>query len=134
MANWSGLWDRQYGTPYAMIGGNTPEYNNTLKQEVANLSRGRGGRVLTAIIAALTGAAAGQTAASTYKQVDPDPALGQSYSGGGKRTVSTKTDINRATTAADLTLVDNLLGQINGTLLTSTDKSGNGGGGKVGSF
>lgn len=134
MANWSGLWDRQYGTPYSQLGSNTSEYNGTLKQEVANLGRGRGGRILASIIAALTGAAAGQTAASTYKQVDADPALGQSYSGGGKRTVSTKTDINRATTGADVTLVDNLLGQINGALITSTDKSGNGGGGKVGSF
>lgn len=133
MANWSGLWDRQYGTPYSQLGGNTKEFNSTEKAEVARLFRGRGSRIMGAVLRALTGAAVGGTATQTYRQVASEGDINAGLSNGGKRTVNTVTDINRVTTSADETLIDEMTTRLNAPTSYPTDKGG-GGGGKLGSF
>lgn len=128
MPTWSGLWNRQYNEPYAPLsGGNTTDYNNTIRNELAKDFRGPAGRKLGAIVRALTGAAVGAgTALSQVRQIPASPDVTASFSGGGKVTAVTVTEINRLTVAADETYVD-------GTTQRSTaptypvDKAGNGG-------
>lgn len=134
MVSWSGLFDRQYGQPYAPLGtNNTKEFNATEKATLTRAFRGRGNRMLAAVVQALTGAAVGGAASATYKQVAGDANPSSPLTGGGVRTVSTSTDVGRVTTVADQTLVV--------TLLTATsaptypvDRSGSGGGGKLGTW
>jgi hypothetical protein len=107
VTNWAGLYDGWYGQPYALqFTQTTPE---TWLSRLFSGSR-RGMRKDKALITALLGAAAGGTAASTYKRVDASNDALVLDSMGGQRSVETVTDINRATTSADVT---NLLALMN---------------------
>lgn len=143
MANWSGLWDRQYGIPYTQLGTqigyteNTIEFNSTKMLKLAKTLRQRGDRVLARIMYALTGAAAGGSASENLSRLTAVQGLGDALSNGGQRTVASVSLVNRVTTAADVTLVQRLLTQTFGPTLVSgyvRDTAGNGGGGKVGAF
>lgn len=71
------------------------------KRRIGALFNKNGLRALRKITEILTGAAPGTTATKTHKQVSArENAQGEL---GGKRTIETITDVNRATTAADAT-------------------------------
>lgn len=142
MANWSGLWDRQYGTPYVSLGAqigfteNTNEFSAGLRDRFAKLVRQKGDRVLARLMFTLMGVVPGTTATETLSQLTSVAGLGDPTSNGGKRTIASVNVVNRATTAADQTYIRSILTQAFGPTLVSgypTDKGG-GGGGKVGAF
>jgi hypothetical protein len=86
------------------------------------------------LIRALNGTASGGTATATHAQRTADPSLGQAYSGGGAIAIATVNDVSRVTTAADVTLINAVLDKTFAPSPYPVDKSGNGGGGKVGAF
>jgi hypothetical protein len=143
MANYSGLWDRHYLTPYAQLEAatgedtNTATFNSTSKRMLSKLMRHKGTRPLARIMIALTGAAAGGSASETRTRVDAVAANGNPLSNGGLIPIETQSLINRATTAADESLIESLLDGSFGPSLVAgypADAAGNGGGGKVGRF
>lgn len=138
MANWSGLWDRQYGVPYTALGtNNTSEFNNSQRMRIAKTLRMRGARPLARIMYALTGAVAGGSASENATRIPAVTALGDPLSNGGQRTPAAVSLVNRVTTAADITMIQGILAQIFGPTLVSgypTDAAGNGGGSKLGKF
>lgn len=133
--SYSGLWNREYGEPYSPLGtNNTNELNNTTRKRLSKLLRGRGDRILATLLKSLNGAAVGETANAEYIQIAADPSLSSAYSGGGARVINTKTDIDRVTTAADKTMIDEIIDQTFHPNPYPKDKSGAGGGGKLGRF
>lgn len=133
MANWSGLFNGQYGQNYSGLGVNTSEISNNEKMRLARGFRGRAGRQLGAIIKALTGAAPGASATDTYNQIPANSSLGNPYPNGGYIAAVAVQDVNRVTTSADEATIDALTTLGTGPTYP-VDKAGNGGGSKVGSF
>lgn len=128
MPSYSGLFNGVYGINHSLL---TTAKGNDATAIARQLSRKTYGRAsLRALFLALTGAAAGGTATTSHKRVDAFDGL-DGIQGGGKRDIETFTPINRATTAADETRVDAMLSQTS-TPTYPVDKSGNGGGNKVG--
>jgi hypothetical protein len=69
-----------------------------------------GFRVFKELLDTLIGAAAGDTASATHKEVGySDPGRSPLLDRGGKIAVSTVTDINRASTAGDVTALKSFL-------------------------
>lgn len=117
MASWSGLFDGTYGAAYATqfsrVGANTYVVNR--------LVRRMGNNKLVELLDTLIGAAAGSTALRTHAQIT-SPSY--SYERGGKRTIETVTDINRASTAADVTALKDIFNNL-GRLTLVADRGGN---------
>ena len=120
----------EYGTAYA------PLFSRSSHERRASIALSRSGfRAARAIMKALTGAAAGDTATDTYVRAGTDQ-QGPTLAGpGGARNMETVTTVNAATTAGQETaiearIVDGLFAQAPSSY--PTDASGNGGGGKVG--
>lgn len=136
MPSYSGLWNGVYGINYSALGSNnTKELNNTERVMLSKtLSRTRGGRVLGVLIKALNGAAAGGTATATHRRITPDVNPASPEIGGGVRPTELKTDISRATTAADETMIDNIIDRTFAPNPYPTDRSRNGGGNKRNRF
>jgi len=84
-------------------------------------------RVFLAMLKAITGAAAGGTATSTYSRV----AAVQGGQQGGLITIEQRQPINRATTAADVAAMTALWNRVVNPTPYVADVSGNGGGGKL---
>lgn len=133
---WSGLWNREYGENYSALGSNnTAEFNSTTNKAISKrISRDRGGRKLAEILRTLVGATAGSTAAVNHVQIAETSNLGNPTAHGGSRTIETIEDVNRATTAADVTVIQGIIDQVFAPSSYPTDAAGNGGGGKVGKF
>ncbi len=121
-------------TPIANGGGRSP-----LESRLARILARNQLRALNAVWTALTGAAAGGTATSTYKRVaapvGPDaaaPVPTQIDALGGNRVIETVTAIDRATTAADEAYVKDILdGDLLERTITYPTVSGSGGSGKI---
>lgn len=127
MPSWAGLWDNVFAQPYAPLN----EPNSTLRG-IARLMAPQALKGQAAVGAALTGQAVGQTASAGVAQVTARQADGMNM--GGAVPISTTSQVNRPTTAADETLLD---AQFNPTFAPATyppDKSGNGGGSKAGTI
>jgi hypothetical protein len=136
MPSYSGLWNGVYGVNYSALAsnGNTFEQNNRLRNTITKLiSKDRGTRKLMALLRALNGVAPGGTATSQFKTISSDVQRGQPMTNGGKRTIDTKLDMNRATTAADVTSINAMLDKLYYPTYP-VDRSRNGGGGKRNSF
>lgn len=136
MPSYSGLWNNVYGVNYSALSsnGNTFEQNGRLKNEITKLlSKDRGTRKLMSLIRALNGVAPGATATATHKTISSDVQRGQPMVNGGKRTIDTKLDMNRATSAADVTLINAMLDK-NYYPTYPVDRSRNGGGNKRNGF
>lgn len=134
MPTWSGLWNRQYGENYSpLAGGNTQDYNNTIRDDMSRVFKSPAGRRLGALVRALTGAAVGATATSIVRQIPASPDPSASFSGGGKITAVPVTEINRATTSADEAYIDGAT-QLATAPTYPVDKSGNGGAKSPGVF
>lgn len=100
MAAWQGLWNQEANSQvgYAFLVNKNPR-RNAMRRSVNRDSF----RVITALFNALIGAASGgATGAITHKRVGAITTT-QIGDGGGLRTIETITDINRVTTAADVT-------------------------------
>lgn len=124
--SFTGLWNNVYGAPYALTGS-----RNKLERDIAIAFEKAGSQPLSAVAIALNGSAVGGTAARTRARVLALRSL-SGYDLGGQRAIETVTDINRATTAADETALDAIYNGVFALTSYPVDRSGNGGGGKVG--
>ena len=125
MPAWAGGWDHVFGQPHAL----TNEAGSTARG-VARLMSAQGNLAFGAVAAALTGAAPGAQATAQYAQVSARQADGANM--GGLVPITPRVEVNRPTTAADELLVD---AQLKPTFWPTTypvDKSGNSGGGFLG--
>lgn len=125
MPSWAGGWDNMFGQPYAPLN----EPGSTLRG-IARLMAPQAVRGQGAIGTTLTGQAVGQTASAGVAQVTSRQADGMNM--GGLVPISTTSQVNRATTAADEALLD---AQLNPTWAPNpypVEKSGNSGGGILG--
>jgi hypothetical protein len=100
MAAWSGLYNLWYNDPYTGV--------RTTRQmqfdlTVNKMFRKIGSQTALKLLIATIGAAAGGTATATYSRVAPSVLSSDPSMYGGLRSIETKTLINRATTAADVT-------------------------------
>ena len=103
MPAWSGLYNGEHGENHSLLVNET-----SLKTKLTNVMRRLGVRKEKALLAALIGAATGGTASLSRTRIEATTDTG--YKLGGKRTVETVSDINRATTAADVTALKDILG------------------------
>lgn len=127
MPAWSGLFDGVYNAPYALLN----EAGARLRG-VARLFATQDAVAEGEIGVMLTGAAVGQTAQATVKQVQALQADGMNQ--GGQRVIDTTTVINRVTTSADEARFDAAFQPTFAPTSYPADKSGNGGGGKAGTL
>lgn len=124
MARWSGFWDHVYPGGHSLITNGTGNIRRALGLSMS----GYGRKPYNRVIAQLAAGNVGGTALGTNTRVS-SPIDGLSL--GGKRTIETKTFINRVTTAADQAkIAEDLL--YNNRPTWPRDRSGNGGGGKGG--
>jgi hypothetical protein len=119
---WSGLFDGVYGSPYAL---QFPK-NLPLRGVIAQLLLHRGLRRDASVIMSLLGAAPGATATSSYTRVKaPNTGPSDIMKNGGKVATETFVEINRATTAADVTELKTFLFDKNHNIAVAKDKGGN---------
>ena len=120
MANWSGLYDGWYRDPYT---GARSTRQTPFDLTINKLFRKIGSRQAGALLNVLIGAAAGTTATYTYQR----PAVQNIFSNpgmlGGLRPIETKTVVNRASTAADVTALKALFA-VGGSLTRVRSSSG----------
>src|SRR5262245_53435446 len=123
MPSWAGLWDGVYAQPYAPLNEPTATERDIARSLAPAAEIGLG-----ALAAQLSGQAPGGTATASYTQRTAVQADGPNQ--GGLVPISTKSVINRATTAADETRMDTVMFKpVFAPLVYPVDKSGNGGGG-----
>lgn len=144
-SGWSGFWqmtgDMQLyaAIPRARQGGRSP-----LERHIAKTFKRNQLRELVAVMAALNGAAAGGLASASYKRVQAPtgpsqstPAVTEIDEFGGLRTIETVTVINRVTTSADESYVDDVLAVTDNLLSAGLGQAtyptvlGSGGGGML---
>lgn len=136
MPSWSGGWDNMFGQPYALTG-----EPGSAARSVARLMAPQANRYFGGVATALTGAAPGGPVSVGYTQVAPVQADGLNQ--GGIRPISTYTVVNRTTTPTDEIQIDASLTprfmppMLQAGVETSgypVEKSGNSGGGKLGTI
>jgi hypothetical protein len=120
MPSWSGLYDGFYRDPYTGVRSTRQfQFDLTLNK----LFRKVGSRNAGALLNVLLGAAAGTTATYSFSR----PAVQTTFSNpsmlGGLRPIETKTTINRASTAADVTALKALFA-VGGTLTRVRSNNG----------
>lgn len=105
MAAWSGLYNHIHGVNYSPLGSRT-----NLQRKFSRLLEKRGSRVTAKLLQTLDGVAPGSAASYTYPRIsNPDSSEIDKYPYSGKRTLETVTLINRNTTSADVTALNQLL-------------------------
>jgi hypothetical protein len=116
MPTYSGYWSDVARTPYSM----PAPAHSTARSQIATWLLHRGSRADVAKINALLGAVPGAVATSQYTRVAPTNSVVV-----GKQRVEVVTEVNRATTAADVTdLLTNMV-NLNHNLVFRPDKGGN---------
>lgn len=123
MPAWSGFWDTPQGSgAYSLLNNRAPVRNRA--KRIANREQMR---VLTALFGGLIGAASGSNVTATHKRIGASTSdFGPQD--GGRRTIETVTDINRNTTAADITALKEIVTGVTSRPSTyPRDLSGNGG-------
>lgn len=129
MATWSGLWNNEYGENYSLLSNRVGNNHLALARVFAQRIYARG--ALGAVLKSLVDGAVGDPATMSHKRITAERNLEANVQG-GKRVIETFLDINRVTTTTDR---DKLSAAIALSPKPSTypkDKSGNGGGGKLG--
>lgn len=146
ITGWQGLYNAPLAIPSAAAGGGfsfpTAAQNgarNPQDKLIARIFKRNGYRGLSGLMNGLIGAATGSNVTVTYRQISapngpeaPTPVVTSITDFGGNRTIDTTTDINRNTTAADVTWLkkyfNNLLLESG---ITYPTVIGSGGGGKL---
>lgn len=127
VTGFSGLFDTILPTGLTLTG------TRNLENRLTRLMRNRGMHVNKELILTLLGASAGSTAAATRTRADyNDVTPGEPVVRGGVVPLEAEVQINRATTAGDVTQLSAILNDIFYPSSYPVDVSGNGGGGKVG--
>lgn len=103
VTGWQGLWTDVANTP---SGYNFLVNKNPIRNRSKRLVNRKTYRVVSELFDSLIGAASGGAALATHKEIAGITPFG---GGGGLRTISTVEDINRNTTAADITLLKELV-------------------------
>ncbi|MCI0557523.1 MAG: hypothetical protein MN733_03430 [Nitrososphaera sp.] len=99
---------------------------NPLRRSIAQRFDKNGLRSTQEIGLEITGAAAGATASASYSRVKAGEVSGAFQSElGGKRTIETKSDINRVTVAGDITDFDSKILELDSTPTYVANKDGN---------
>jgi len=129
MVSYSGLWDNEYGEPHSLLTNTTGNADTVLAKHFANRIYDRA-KVRELLVTLIAGAV-GDTASTSHLRVQAERDLEANVQG-GKRTIETFTEINRATTTADANNLVAALEQKNRPNPYPVDKSGNGGGNKLG--
>lgn len=130
MPSYSGLFNGVYGEDHALLS-NTVNKQNAQTLLTRLFSRrlySRGG--LGEVINTLVGGASGDAAALSHKRVEARQDLSQNVQG-GLVPIETFEDVDRNTTADDVTNITGALTQKSSPTYTA-DVGGNGGGGKLG--
>jgi hypothetical protein len=128
MAVYSGFWNGIFGANHALTGAQQRQ-----KRAISRIMEKPGNRKLRGLMLALNGAAAGGTATVTHKQIAGPASTPTTLTAlGGLRTVETVTDVNRATTAADETNIDQIINDKFAPASYPADRSGRRSGGNVG--
>lgn len=117
-------------TGYSPLHGGVNGYSliddqNPMERVLTTLFRKQSHNVVRELFDTLIGASAGATAASTYSRVKHDVTAGQTAEQGGAVAIETVTDINRVTTAADVTALKAIITKAT-TPTFPGDLSGNG--------
>ena len=125
MPAWQGLWTDLAGVPggYSLLVNKNPR-RTALRRFVNRESE----RVGAALFNALIGATTGANVTATHKRLAGETVtpVGPAQMG-GLRTIETKTDINRNTTAADVTVLKEMTFNVRNRPTYVRDLSGNGG-------
>lgn len=104
MPAWQGLWNQEANSA---SGHSLLVNKNPRRYGIKRTMNREGFRAVTELFDSLIGAASGGTASASHKRVGHfTPGLG---SEGGSRTIETITDIDRATTAADVTALKEMV-------------------------
>lgn len=104
---WSGLYNREYtDLPNGL--GSLDVHKYPMRSVIRRLGNKYGFKASRALFNALIGAGTGGTATETYKRADAVVKT-SGPQGGGLRTIETITPINRATTAADVTALKEMM-------------------------
>lgn len=123
MPAWQGLWTQEAANPsgYSLLVNKNPRRN-----PIKRTANREGFRKQTPLFNGLIGAASGSNVTSTHKRIAAvtDNSLGNA---GGARTIETITDINRNTTAADVTALKEQVYNVKTRPSYPRDRSGNGG-------
>lgn len=124
MPAWQGGWTDLFGSNHSLLINKNPRRNG-----IRRTMNREGFRVVTELFDTLIGAAAGGAAFASHKRIAGETStptvLG---SMGGARTMETITDINRASTAADVTMLKEMVFGVKTRPATyARDLSGNGG-------
>ena len=136
IGGWQGLWNNVFGEQYSQIDSQNQRYG--LRQALDGYGRAAYNSVIASILGNGIGANATATRKRRASQVVSPPGVIASGFGDTKITQENQTFINRNTTAADRSAVLNDLVDMNGMYAFNAqgtwpvDKSGNGGGGKLG--
>lgn len=121
---YSGLFNGHYGENYETIN------SRAVRKQFRGVFRGKRGRRFAALLAAVTGTAAGATATGTQTRVAAHTPFGDDL--GGVRPAETETLINRVTTSGDIAAIDADIIMSPQPTTYPEDASGVGGGGKLG--
>jgi hypothetical protein len=128
MPAWQGLWDDVHRQTYTLLNQRTQ-----LQRVISNALEKLGSQTTSTLAIALNGIAPGGTALRTRSRVMAT-ANTSAFDLGGRRTIETQTLINRATTTADRDALNTMFNNVYAPSPYPVDRSGNGGGGKVGSL
>lgn len=132
MPAWSGLYNGEYLENYAPLG--STKYKENAYRILGTMfgKRTQSRAVVRELLYSLVGGNVGDPASSTHKRAQATQDLTANVQGGA-RVIESYIDINRVTTAADVTRIQGVLRQsAQPNYTTGVDKSGNGGGGKGG--
>ncbi len=129
MASYSGLWNNEYGEDHSLLTNTTGNADTILAKAFGNRLYGRA--QVRALLVSLINGAVGANATATHKRVKAERDLEANVQG-GKRVIETFTSVNRNTVQADADNLVAALNQKNAPNPYPVDKSGNGGGNKLG--
>lgn len=130
MPSYSGLYDGHYGTPYAPLTQFVNKGNDMAMLTRIFGRRAYGRAYFREMIQALAGAPVGQPYQASHRRVKWTPERGNPPSGGGLVPIQIHVAAG-VTTDADLTMVEKAIEQDSWPTYPK-DRSGNGGGGKLG--
>lgn len=107
VTGWQGLWNRDY-TDLPLGYGSVEIHKYPERNRIKMMVNRQGFRAFTALANGLIGAASGSNVTATHKRADAVVKT-SGPQGGGARIIETITDINRNTTAADITALKEML-------------------------